>query len=64
MYSSAEISRRDFGNISQLTNWILDSGVTCQMIPEIPDFILVSSVETDKYIVTAFGILFIAEQTG
>ena len=33
MYSSVEISRRDFGDISQLTNWILDSGATCRMTP-------------------------------
>ena len=50
MYSNAEIPRGDFGDILQLTNWILDSGVTCNMTPEISYFIPISLVETDAYI--------------
>ena len=34
VYSSAEIARRDFGDISQLTNWDLHSGVACHMTPD------------------------------
>ena len=30
---------RDFGGISQLTNWFLDSGATCNMKPQVQDFI-------------------------
>ena len=37
MSSNAEITRRYFGGISQLTNWILDSGATCNIKPEISD---------------------------
>ena len=29
--SNAESSRRYFGDISQLINWVLDSGATCNM---------------------------------
>ena len=28
-----------FGDSSQLTDWILDSGATCHMTPEVSDFI-------------------------
>ena len=30
---------RNFGDSSQLTNWILDSGATCHMKPWVSDFI-------------------------
>ena len=50
MSSNVESPSRDFGERSQMTNWILDSGVTCNMTPEIWDFIPVSFVEIDKYI--------------
>ena len=33
---------------SQLTNWILDSGATCHMTPEVSDFIPGSLGDTDK----------------
>ena len=29
----------NFGDSSQLTNWILDSVATCHMTPEVSDFI-------------------------
>ena len=38
-----------------MTNWILDSSATCHMTQEIYDFILVSLVETDKYIEVVDG---------
>ena len=31
--------KKDYGDSSQLTNWILDSGATCHMTPEVTDFI-------------------------
>ena len=40
MYTNIEISRGDFGDILQLTNFILDSDVTCHMTPEISYFVL------------------------
>ena len=50
MSFNAKSSRRDFGDSLQMNNWVLDSGATCHMTPEISDFILGSLVETDKYI--------------
>ena len=35
MFTNTEIPRIDYVYISQLTYWILDSGVTCHMTPEI-----------------------------
>ena len=40
----------NFGYSSQLTNWILDSGATCHMIPEVSDFIPSFLEDTDKHI--------------
>ena len=42
-----------YGDSSQLTNWILDSGATCHMTPEVSDFISGSLEDTDKYIEVA-----------
>ena len=50
IYTNVEIPRRDYGDISRLTNWILDSGATCHTTPEISDFIPGSLVETNKYV--------------
>ena len=38
------------GDSSQLTNWVLDSGATCHMTPEVSDFIPGTLEYTDKYI--------------
>ena len=38
MYSNIESTRGDFGDSPQLINWILDSGATFHMTPEISDF--------------------------
>ena len=60
IYSSmARMSRNDkrssqnYGDKSQLTNWILDSGATCHMTPEGLDLIQGSLEYTDKYIEVA-----------
>ena len=50
-----EYSSGNFGVSSQLTNWILDSGATCHMIPEVSDFIPGSLEDTDKHIEVAYG---------
>ena len=45
-----EFPSGNFGDSLQLTNWILDSGATCHMTPEVPDFIPGSLEDTDKNI--------------
>ena len=62
MYSNAKIPRRYFGDISQLTNCIFDTAVTCHMTPEISDFIPGSLVETDRYIKVVYGHFVTAKQ--
>ena len=49
--SNDDVSKsKDYGNSSQLTNWILDSGATCHMTPEVTDFITGTLEDTDKFI--------------
>ena len=55
MSSDNKRKSKDCGNISQLTNWILDSGATCHMTPEVTDFIPGSLEDTDKFIEVADG---------
>ena len=64
LYFNAESPQRNYGDISQLTNWILDSGATCHRTPNISDFILGSLVETDEYIKVADEYFFTGKQTG
>ena len=52
----------NFGDISQLTNWILDSGATCHMMTEVSDFIPGSLEDTDKNIKVANGHRITAKQ--
>ena len=53
MSSNDECSRENYGDSSQLTNCILDSGVTCHMTLEVSYFIPESFKDTDKYIEVA-----------
>ena len=39
-----------YGDSSQLTNWVLDSGATCHMTPEVTDIIPGALEDTDKFI--------------
>ena len=39
MSDNDECYSRDFGDSSQLTNWILDSGATFHMTPQVSYFI-------------------------
>ena len=55
---------KDYGDSSQLTNWILDSGATCHMTPEVTDFIPGSLEDTDKYIEVVDGHHVTAKQKG
>ena len=62
-YSNEEKPRWYFVDSLQLTNWVLESGATCHMTPEISVFIPVSMVETDNYIKVADGHSFTEKQT-
>ena len=55
---------KDYGDSSQLTNCILDSGATCHMTPEVTDFIPGSLEDTDKFIEIADGHHITAKQKG
>ena len=39
MYGNEKSSIGDFGDSLQLTNWILDSGSTCHITPQVLGFI-------------------------
>ena len=45
----------NFGDSSQFTNWILDSGETCHMTPEVSYFIPGSLGDMDKHIEVSNG---------
>ena len=64
MSSNVEIPRINYGDRLQLTNFILDPGVTCQMTPEISNFIPGLLAEIDKHIEVADGHFITAKQTG
>ena len=49
MSSDDERENKHYGDSSQLTNWILDSGATCHMTPEVTEFIPGSLEDTDKF---------------
>ena len=55
MSSDDERKSVKYGDSSQLTNWILDSGATCHMTLEVTDFIPGSLEDTDKFIEVADG---------
>ena len=64
MYSDDERKSVKYGDSLQLTNWILDSGPTCHMTPEVTDFIPGSLEDTDKYIEVTDGHHVMAKQKG
>ena len=55
-------SSRDLGDSLQFTNWILDSGATCHMTPQVSDFIPGSLEDTYKYIEVADGYYVVAKK--
>ena len=55
MSSDDERKSVKYGDSSQLTNWILDSGATSHMTREVTDFIPGSLEDTDKYVEFADG---------
>ena len=64
MYGNDEISSRYFGESLQQTNYILDSGATCHMIPQVQDFIPGSLEDTDIHIEVADGHRITAKKKG
>ena len=63
--SNDDVSKnKDYGDSSQLTNWILDSGATCHTMTEVTDFIPGSLEDTDKFIEVADGHHVTAKQKG
>ena len=64
MSGNDECPSEKFGDSSQLTNCILDSGATCHMTPEVSDFITGSLEDTDKYIGVTDGHHVTAKQKG
>ena len=55
MSSDDKRERKDYGDSLLLTNWILISGATCHMTPEVTDFVPLSLEDTDKFIEVADG---------
>ena len=54
----------NYGDSLQFTNWILDSGATCHMTPEVSYFIPGTLEETDKFIEVKDGHHVTAKQKG
>ena len=50
MSSDDKCESKDYGDSFQLTNWILDTGATFHMTPEVTYFIPGSLDDTDKFI--------------
>ena len=53
MSDNVKSSSSDFGDISKLTNWMLDLGSMCHMTPQVSDFIPGLLEDTDKHIEVA-----------
>ena len=64
MSSNEEHKSEKYDDSLQLTNYILDSGATCHMTPEVSDFIPRTLEDTDKYIEVADGHHVMAKQKG
>ena len=64
MSGNDECHSENFGDILQLTNWILYSEATFHMTPEVSDFIPGSLEDMDKYIEVADRHHITAKQKG
>ena len=64
MSGDDECPGRNFGDSSQYTNWILDSGSTCPMTPDVSDFIPGQLEDTYKHIKVADRHHITAKQKG
>ena len=56
MYGNDKCPSEIFGDSSQSTNWILDSGATCHMTPEVSYFITGSLKKFDMMYQKDMGI--------
>ena len=64
MYDNDKIPNRCFSDSSKLTNWILDSGVTCHTKPQISYFTPFSLEDRDKHIEVLYRHHATAKQKG
>ena len=64
IYDNDKFPSRNSGDSSQLNYWILDSGATCHMAPEVSGFIPDSLYDTDKHIEVADRYHVMAKQEG
>ena len=64
MSCNDECPSGNFGDSSQFTNCILDSGAACPMTPEVSDFIPDLLEDTDKHIEVSGGHHVTAKQKG
>ena len=64
MSNNDEIPSRNFGDSQQLTNWVLDSGASYHMTPQVSDFIPCSLEDTNKHIEFADGYHVTTKQKG
>ena len=64
MSSDDERESKEYDDSSQLTNWVLDSGATCHMTPEVTEFIPGSLEDTYKFIEVVDGNHVTAKQKG
>ena len=55
MSGNDECPSGNFGDVSQLTNWVLDSEATCHITPEVSYFIPGLLEDTEKHIEVADG---------
>ena len=62
MSGNDKFNSGNFGESSQLINWILDSRSTCHMKPDVSDFITGSLEDTDKNIEVADRHHFVEKQ--
>ena len=64
MYDNYKGTNRNFGDGSQLTNWILHSGETCHITPQVSDLIPGSLEDTDRHIEVVDGHRVIVKKKG
>ena len=64
MSDNDECPSGNFGDSWQLTNWVLDSGTTCHMMPEVQDIIPGQLDDKDKHIEVGDGHHIMAKQKG
>ena len=55
MFDNDKFPSKDFGESLQLNNWVLDSGATYHMMPQVSDFISSLLDDTDIHIEVADG---------